>query len=169
MSNIEIKLPDNREPESGPEYPYPIYLKGKVIKGYGRGKSELEIPTANISEENLPKNLATKTGIYYGWGRVMKEGEDNKVYSVVMSIGWNPYYNNNKLSVEVHFIHEFKKDFYEEEIRLIIMGFIRPECNYISKELLIEDIQKDIVIAKKSLERETYSLYKKDKFLVLET
>ncbi|EMR11329.1 hypothetical protein PNEG_00358 [Pneumocystis murina B123] len=166
MANMEIELADNLEPDSGPKYPYPIYLKGKVIKGYGRGRSELQLPTANISEEDIPKFLYSKTGIYYGWGRVMKE-ERNNVYLMVMSVGWNPYYNNKKLSAEVHFIHEFECDFYDEEIRLVIMGFIRPERNYISKELLIEDIQKDIIIAKKSLEREAYSSYKKDKFLIL--
>jgi len=31
-------------PES-PESPYPIYLKGPVIKGFGRGSKELGIPT----------------------------------------------------------------------------------------------------------------------------
>jgi hypothetical protein len=31
-------------PES-PAPPYPIYLKGNVIKGYGRGSKELGIPT----------------------------------------------------------------------------------------------------------------------------
>ena len=30
-----------------PEQPYPIYLKGPVIKGFGRGSKELGIPTGN--------------------------------------------------------------------------------------------------------------------------
>jgi riboflavin kinase len=36
--------PDIVGPES-PEPPYPIYLKGPVIKGFGRGSKELGIPT----------------------------------------------------------------------------------------------------------------------------
>jgi len=28
-----------------PEPPFPVYLKGKVIKGFGRGSKELGIPT----------------------------------------------------------------------------------------------------------------------------
>jgi len=28
-----------------PEAPFPVYLKGKVIKGFGRGSKELGIPT----------------------------------------------------------------------------------------------------------------------------
>src|SRR5579862_474973 len=31
-----------------PEPPYPIYLKGPVIKGFGRGSKELGIPTGTI-------------------------------------------------------------------------------------------------------------------------
>ncbi|QSL64211.1 hypothetical protein MERGE_000366 [Pneumocystis wakefieldiae] len=141
MADMEIELENNSGPDSGPEYPYPIYLKGKVVKGYGRGRSELEIPT----EENIPKFLYSKTGIYYGWGRVMIEGDDS-VYIMVMSVGWNPYYKNQKLSA---------------------VCSLQKERNYISKKLLIEDIQNDIIIAKKSLERETYLSYKNDEFLIL--
>ncbi|CCJ28427.1 unnamed protein product [Pneumocystis jirovecii] len=56
--------------------------------------------------------LPFKSGIYYGWGRVaIEDEEDNNVYAMVMSIGWNPYYNNTTRSVEVHFIHKFKNNF----------------------------------------------------------
>ncbi|KAG4306462.1 hypothetical protein PORY_000450 [Pneumocystis oryctolagi] len=165
MNNIS----DDIKCEKSPKIPFPIYLMGKVIQGYGRGTKELQIPTANISEENIPKFFSkTESGIYYGWGRVDIDDEnDNDIYPMVMSIGWNPYYNNEKRSVEVHFIHKFTNNFYNKEIRLIIMGFIRPERNYVSKELLIKDIQRDIEIAQQFLNQEAYLLYKEDKFLSL--
>ncbi|KAG4302262.1 hypothetical protein PCANB_001537 [Pneumocystis canis] len=151
------------------ENPFPIYLCGKVIRGYGRGSKELGIPTANISEKDIPELLSYKeSGIYYGWGRIAFENKiDENIYAIVMSVGWNIYYNNKKRSAEVHFIHQFENDFYDEKIRVIVMGYIRPERNYLSKELLIQDIKKDILFAKKSLEQDVYLSYKKDEFLFL--
>lgn len=41
----------------------------------------------------LPKNL--QTGIYFGWASV----DNDNVHKMVMSIGWNPYYNNEHKSM----------------------------------------------------------------------
>lgn len=43
--------------------------------------------------DNLPE--AVSTGIYYGWASV----DRGPVYKMVMSIGWNPFYNNTKKSM----------------------------------------------------------------------
>lgn len=43
--------------------------------------------------ENLP--AAFSTGVYYGWACV----DDGEVHKMVMSIGWNPYYKNEKKSM----------------------------------------------------------------------
>lgn len=50
-------------------------------------------------------------------------------------------------------------------MNLLICGFIRPEYDYVSKESLIEDINVDIEVAKRSLERETYERLKGDECL----
>ena len=76
---------------------------------------------------------------------------------MVMSIGWNPYYKNTVRSVEVHILHPFTSDFYGSHMNLIILGFIRPEYDYVSKESLIEDIEFDCQVARNGLEREGYS------------
>jgi len=44
---------------------------------------------------------------------------------------------------EVHIIHSFPKDFYGRHLNLSVLGFIRPEYDYISKESLIDDIKKE--------------------------
>jgi riboflavin kinase len=52
--------------------------------------------SANFPEhvvQQLPDSL--DTGIYFGWACV--DNED--VYKMVMSIGWNPYYQNNTRSM----------------------------------------------------------------------
>ncbi|KAL9095783.1 MAG: hypothetical protein Q9163_006487, partial [Psora crenata] len=60
----------------------------------------------------------------------------------------------------------FKHDFYGARINLLILGFIRPEYDYVSKESLIEDIKVDIEVARKSLEREAYARYKGERYLL---
>lgn len=75
----------------------PFRIEGHVTKGFGRGSKELGIPTANFSEEvvaGLPSHL--ETGIYFGWTQLE---EDEVVRKAVVSIGWNPYYDNSKKSV----------------------------------------------------------------------
>lgn len=47
----------------------------------------------------------------------------------------------------------------------MILGFIRPEYDYVSKEALVEDIKEDIRVAKRSLEREGYQSWKEDAWL----
>ncbi|KAL2354906.1 riboflavin kinase-domain-containing protein [Cryomyces antarcticus] len=93
-------------------------------------------------------------------------GETGAVYPMVMSIGWNPFYKNSVRSVEVHIMHDFPTDFYESHMNLIILGFIRPEYDYVSKESLIEDIMTDVEVARKSLQRPAYEKYRRDGYLL---
>ncbi|XP_020601506.1 riboflavin kinase-like isoform X2 [Orbicella faveolata] len=128
----------------------PYFCRGEVVKGFGRGSKELGIPTANFPMDvvdNLPE--AVSTGIYYGWASV----DRGPVHKMVMSIGWNPFYNNTKKSMETHIIHTFDNDFYGAELSVVILGFIRPEKNYPSLDALIEAIHADIREAEQTLEK----------------
>ena len=51
-------------------------------------------------------------------------------------------------------------------MNLLILGFIRPEYDYLSKESLIEDIREDIEVARRSLQREAYMKFRDDSYLV---
>lgn len=62
-------------------------------------------------------------------------------------------------------MHKFHHDFYGARMNLLICGFIRPEYDYVSKESLIEDINVDIEVARRSLEREAYTNLKEDEYL----
>jgi len=86
---------------------------------------------------------------------------------MVMSIGWNPFYKNTVRSVEVHLLHSFPEDFYGAWMNLLIVGFIRPEYDYVSKDALIEDIRTDIEVARRSLGREGYATIQKDAYLYI--
>lgn len=76
---------------------------------------------------------------------------------MVMSIGYNPFYKNTVRSAEVHVLHKFSQDFYDAHMRLLILGFIREEKDYKSLDALVEDINFDCDVAKKSLDRTHWS------------
>ncbi|XP_026397015.1 bifunctional riboflavin kinase/FMN phosphatase-like isoform X2 [Papaver somniferum] len=60
-----------------------------------------------------------------GWAGLLTRG--------VYKIGWNPYFNNTEKTIEPWLFHDFSEDFYWEELRLAIVGYMRPEvltyCN----------------------------------------
>lgn len=78
-----------------PERPYPIYLRGVVEHGFGRGGKDLGCPTGMYrdsirrrrSHSHLAANLPSKvlqlqqhlqrTGIYYGFARVLPQDPDD--------------------------------------------------------------------------------------------
>ena len=54
-------------------------------------------------------------------------------------------------------MHSFSADFYDAPMRLEILGFVRPEYDYVDKESLVQDIRTDIEVTSRSLEREGWS------------
>jgi FAD synthase len=135
----------------------PYVTSGEVVKGFGRGSKELGIPTANFPEdviENLPSDL--DAGIYFGWASVNK----GPIYKMVVSIGWNPFYKNEKKSVETHILHSFENDFYGDTMAIAIIGYIRPEASFSSLDELIKAINEDIAHANEKLESENLEKFK---------
>ena len=63
-------------------------------------------------------------------------------------------------------MHHFETDFYGSHMNLSILGFIRPELDYVSKEKLIEDIKTDIEVSGRSLAREPYARLRRDPYLL---
>jgi riboflavin kinase len=101
------------------------------------------------------------SGVYFGWAGLAKRG----VFKMVMSIGWNPYFNNKEKTIEPWLLHDFTEDFYGEELRLIIVGYIRPEANFSSLESLIAKIHEDREVAEKALDLPSYAKFKGDPYL----
>ena len=114
--------PDIAGPDA-PEPPFPIILSGKVQHGFGRGGKDLGCPTgepswllsspwltrilANLPDESItPMSSVTRTGVYYGYAQVSPERDgqivlpekDRGVMPMVMSLGLNPYYKNERLT-----------------------------------------------------------------------
>ncbi|BDA50444.1 Pseudouridine-5'-phosphatase at N-terminal half [Coccomyxa sp. Obi] len=141
----------------------PWRIKGTVVKGFGRGSRELGIPTANLDSESLQSALAeTVSGVYCGWASI---GKSPEVYKTAMSIGWNPYYKNEEKTAEPWLLHDFDRDFYGEELRVLVSGYIRPEANFSSLEALIARIHKDADVTREALEYKNMAQLKNDPFL----
>jgi riboflavin kinase len=136
---------------------------------------QLGIPTANIPSSGLSAYPGLPTGAYYGIvglrlppshpsaasltttaTTASSSSSNSNIYEAVLSIGFNPFYKNTERSIEIHILHSFAADFYGAPLNLLILGFIRPEYDYASKESLIEDIKTDCDVARRSLEREGY-------------
>lgn len=140
----------------------PWYIGGPVIKGFGRGSKVLGIPTANLSTKDYSDLLAEHpAGVYFGWAGLSGRG----IFKMVMSIGWNPYFNNKEKTIEPWLLHEFTEDFYGEELKLVIVGYIRPEVNFPTLESLIAKIHEDRRVAESALELPMYSSHKDDSYL----
>jgi len=74
---------------------------------------------ANLPQEALEQLPAQfEAGIYFGWASIDGAGP----YKMVASVGWNPFYDNKTRTVEPHLLHEFARDFYGAEIRLVMTG-----------------------------------------------
>uniref|UniRef100_A0A6N2MK69 riboflavin kinase n=1 Tax=Salix viminalis TaxID=40686 RepID=A0A6N2MK69_SALVM len=140
----------------------PWHIGGPVVKGFGRGSKVLGIPTANLSTKGYSALLSEHpSGVYFGWAGLSSQG----LYKMVMSIGWNPYFNNTEKTIEPWLLHEFDGDFYGEELLLVIVGYIRPEANFSSLESLIAKIHEDRRIAERALDIPMYSQYRDDPYL----
>ena len=88
---------------------------------------------------------------------------------MVMSVGWNPYFKNEKRSIEVHLLERFAQDFYGFPLRVLVLGFVRPEQDYGSMDALVEDIITDIEVTRKSLAREAWAAMGRDPWLLEDT
>ncbi|XP_070536045.1 riboflavin kinase-like [Ptychodera flava] len=141
--------------------PLPYFCRGEVVKGFGRGSKELGIPTANYPEDvvdSLPEGITT--GVYYGWACV----DDGDIHKMVMSVGWNPFYKNEKKSMETHILHDYQADFYGSTLSLVMIGYIRGEKNFNSLDELIQAIKSDIAEANAQLEKPENQQFKQSNF-----
>ena len=114
---------------------------GPVISGYKTGQA-IGFPTANI---DTSKVQIPGTGVY-----AVRVVYENNSYDAVANIGFNPTFNRDRLSVEVH-IFDFNQVIYHHEIEVQFMARIRSELTFKSAEDLVVQIKQDIDKAKKIL------------------
>lgn len=117
----------------------PYNVSGAVIKGFQRGSEIIGIPTANIEPQ---KELVPARGVYAV--RVKLEG---RKYRGVLNIGYNPTFQNERLSMEVHLL-DFQGNLYGKVLDVEFVERIRDEMKFQSPEKLLEQIRRDIEAAR---------------------
>ncbi len=141
----------------------PIQVKGKVQRGFGRGSRDLGTPTANLPGALLDNvRGADRDGVYVGFGCVPKYLDG--AVKMVANLGRNITYGDVKERVLEAYLMEgedvLPTEFYGEEMRLCIVGYLRPELKFNGIDELIEAIANDVSVASKVLDRDEAKSYR---------
>jgi len=121
-------------------------LEGKIIKGSGRG-IELGYRTANfvLNDYIVPMKGVYITKSYFDTNK-------KKKYFGLANIGNRPTFNEKKVFFENHFFN-LKNILYGKKIFVELLGFLRKEKKFANIKALKKQIEKDILLAKKFLNK----------------
>ncbi|MBN1381171.1 MAG: bifunctional riboflavin kinase/FAD synthetase [Deltaproteobacteria bacterium] len=119
----------------------PYNLQGTVISGHRRGVG-LGFPTANIKPD---KELLPPRGVY-----AVKAEVNDQTYQGVLNIGYNPTFEDKKLSVELHIL-DFDEDIYGQPVNVLFIDRIRDEVKFAGPDALIAQIRQDVSRARELL------------------
>ena len=120
-------------------------IVGIVTEGDKRGRI-LGYPTLNLklTDLNLPK-----FGVYSAIVKILT-GNYRGTYFSAVSIGERPTYGKQIPNLEAHLLN-FSENIYGEQVAVYLIAFQRPEITFSSSEELIEQMNADCLIAKKTL------------------
>ena len=121
----------------------PWSISGKVIQGkkYGR---RIGFPTANIKIFNQIKPLF---GVYS-----VKIVFNKKTYKGIANFGVRPTFGSSSPVLEVNVFGK-NHNFYNKNIKVLFIDFIRKEKKFKNSSMLVRQIKKDIKVAKISLNK----------------
>jgi riboflavin kinase / FMN adenylyltransferase len=109
--------------------------RGLVTRGKGRGE-QLGFPTANLK---LAKALHPGVGVYAVW--VTLEGSR---FPGAMNVGFNPTFQGQELSPEVHILDFDPRPLYDREVEICFVERIRDEKTFANAEALIAQMHEDV-------------------------
>eukprot|EP00803_Ostreobium_quekettii_P005762 evm.model.scf_977.2 EVM.evm.TU.scf_977.2 scf_977:34418-42634(-) len=150
----------------------PVCLEGVVVKGAGRGSKQMGFATANLDPEPLAEALkGMPEGVYFGWAQLRTKPsgsfppEDGAVQPMVMNIGDRPTMDDGRgLTVEAHIMHDYAEDFWGASLRLLALGFLRPEMKFGGVDELVGRIKMDVGIARSQLAAAGCERFRDDAF-----
>ena len=119
------------------------FVDGFVKKGKKLGK-KLGYPTCNISIKDY---ILPKIGIY---AVKVLIGNNKKILNGVAYLGYRPTFGGKEIILEVN-IFRIKKNLYKKKLRVYFLKFIRGEQKFKNSIDLIKQMNKDVIIVKKSL------------------
>jgi len=118
-------------------------VDGNVVKGKGRGR-KLGYRTCNMIVRNY---LLPKFGIY---AVKIFIKNFNKIYNGIAYLGSRPTYKEKKIILETY-IFGIKKNLYKKRLKIYFLKFLRKDKKFKNSEKLIEQMNKDLIYAKKGL------------------
>ena len=120
-------------------------ITGTVAHGFRRGHDVTGVPTVNLETDG--NCVIPSDGVYAS--RILKKGV---THASITNIGTNPTFGNQARTIET-FILDFHQEIYEKEVMLSFVERIRGEIKFPSVEALTTQIQRDVEMAEKLLNR----------------
>lgn len=131
----------------------PVNVAGSVQRGLGRGSRKLGTPTANLPGSLLDDvQSMEQDGVYLGFGVVPSLG--GSPVKMVANIGRNITFDDVPERVlEAYLMYDSpKEEFYGQEMRLCVVGYMRPEVKFDGIPQLIANIKNDVAVARELLD-----------------
>ena len=119
------------------------FIDGQVIRGKKMGR-KLGYRTCNIRIKNY---VLPKAGIYSV--KVLIENKKN-ISGGVAYLGTRPTFRGKEILLEIN-IFGIKKNLYKKKLRVYFLKFIRRDRKFKSSIGLVRQMNKDVILAKKSL------------------
>ena len=111
---------------------------GEVVKGEERGR-QIGFPTANVDAGN---QMLPPSGVYAV--QVKLEG---CMFGGVLNMGTRPTFDGEKFQIETH-LFNFEKVIYGKKIEISFIEKIRAEQKFPNPEMLVNQIKRDVTMAK---------------------
>lgn len=112
----------------------PFALEGKVVHGEKRGRT-IGFPTANLACQD---QLLPAPGVYAARTLI-----DGRPYQVALSIGTNPHFDGNSVTVEA-FVLDYSGDLYDRPMSIEITTWVREQWKFPSLETLVAQLHRDV-------------------------
>ena len=131
-----------------------VTMSAPVVEGFGRGSRLMGVPTANLDVDVVAKALeGMRRGVYFGFARLPEDGKHGKWCKCVVNVGARPTFADGEgVTVEVHALRDFGRDFYGERMDVVVLGFLRPEMRFDGLQALVARIMADIGLARGALD-----------------
>jgi len=133
-----------------------VLLAAQVVTGFGRGSKQMGVPTANLDPAMLEAALAPlHRGVYFGFARLPEDPKHAAWCKCVVNVGQRPTFaDGDGVTVEVHALRDFGRDFYGENMEVVMIGYVRPEMRFDGLPALVARIMTDIGLARGALDAE---------------
>lgn len=116
---------------------YDFFFSGLVVHGNKLGR-KLGYPTANLKVKDEDK-IIPGNGIYAVYAQ--PEGYTEKLKGM-MSIGFRPTVDGKQRVIEVN-IFDFDQDIYDQQLKVYVKKYLRPELKFDGLETLVKQIDQD--------------------------